>query len=208
MSQTLPLESPVSPVKMTFEEYLELGEDDRKSEWVDGEVQYMSATSRVHQNLGAFLIWLIDTFSSTHHLGSVFYESFVMRIGPDFPGRMPDILFVSNEHLDRVEENHLNGPADLVVEIVSRDSVRRDRVTKREEYARGGIPEYWIVDSLTRQAEFLALNDERSYEPIPLENGGIFRSRILSGFWLKTHWLWDDPRPSLLDILQDWKLIG
>jgi Uma2 family endonuclease len=207
MSQTLPLEISDSPVKMTFEQYLSLGEDDLKSEWVDGEVHYMSPVSKFHQRVSLFLIWLIETFVSAHRIGQVFYEPFVMKTGPDLPGRSPDVLFIANEHLDRVKINHLEGPADLAVEIISPDSRRRDRVTKRKEYAKGGVREYWIIDPQNRQAEFLRLNEDGAYEPIPL-NDGVFQSQVLEGFWLRVNWLWNEPRPSLIDILKEWKLIG
>lgn len=54
--------------------------------------------------------------------------------------------FVASEHLDRLKETYLDGPADLVVGIVSPDSVGRDRGEKFYEYAQGGVPEYWLID--------------------------------------------------------------
>lgn len=40
----------------------------------------------------------------------------------------------------------MRGPPDLVIEILSSNSAKRDRVIKLESYARFGVPEYWIVD--------------------------------------------------------------
>ena len=80
-----------------------------------------------------------------------------MKIGPDLPGREPDILFIAREHLDRFRDTYLDGPADLVVEIISRDSRARDRGDKFYEYEQGGVREYWLLDYLRRQAEFYQL---------------------------------------------------
>jgi Uma2 family endonuclease len=57
-----------------------------------------------------------------------------MRATPDGPARQPDLLFVAREHLDRLTETRLSGPADFVVEVVSDDSVARDRADKFYEY--------------------------------------------------------------------------
>jgi Uma2 family endonuclease len=72
---------------------------------------------------------------------------FEMRARPDGPARIPDILFVAREHRDRIESLRLNGPADLIVELISPESVRRDRVEKLHEYAAAGVLEYWLIDT-------------------------------------------------------------
>jgi hypothetical protein len=61
-------------------------------------------------------------------------------------GREPDVVVVLPAKAHLVRETFVDGPPDLVVEVVSDDSVERDYETKRAEYAAAGIPEYWIVD--------------------------------------------------------------
>lgn len=60
--------------------------------------------------------------------------------------------FVAEEHLDRLQEMHLEGPADLVVEIVSPESRLRDRGEKFAEYELAGVSEYWLLDPELRRA--------------------------------------------------------
>ena len=62
--------------------------------------------------------------------------------------REPDVLFLAKEHLGRLRDSHIEGPADLVVEIVSKESRGRDRGEKFYEYGEGGVPEYWLLDPI------------------------------------------------------------
>jgi Uma2 family endonuclease len=98
----------------------------------------------------------------------------------------------------------LVGPADLAVELISDDSVTRDRRDKFAEYAAAGIPEYWLLDPRPdhHRADFYALGPDRTYEAIPLDAEGRFASRVLPGFWLDPAWLWQDPLPKPAEILR------
>ena len=76
---------------------------------------------------------------------------------------------MSSEHLDRLENSHLAGPADLLVEVVSKDSVARDLVEKLREYEAAGIREYWVIDSRPNEAraDFFVLRDGRFRAELP-----------------------------------------
>lgn len=84
---------------------------------------------------------------------------------------------------------HIAGPdtidaaPDLVVEILSPRTRRRDLTTKRDLYARFGVQEYWIVDPDARTVTVLALTGDR-YETVPLTDEGIIQSRVLPGLTL------------------------
>ncbi len=192
------------PARMTFEEFLAWADEDTFAEWVDGEVTFLT-TSNEHQILLKFLVLLLDQFVSAHDLGLVLFAPFLMKTGPDLPGREPDILFITKENLSRLRENYLDGPADLAVEIVSPESRGCDRETKFREYARGGVREYWLIDPPRKQAEFYQRSAEGVYEPLPVGADGIIRSVVLPGFWLDVEWLWQRPLPSLQSVLQRWE---
>lgn len=82
---------------------------------------------------------------------------------------MPDLFFVAAANLGRLTVDRLNGPADLVAEIVSKDSVTRDYREKFLEYQEAGIPEYWVIESRSgrQEAAFFALGGNGMYEPLP-----------------------------------------
>ena len=121
-------------------------------------------------------------------------------------GREPDVMFISNERLEFLKNAYLDGAADLAVEVVSPESVARDRGDKFQEYEQGGVREYWLIDPVREQAEFYLLGDDGLYRVAAIE-GGVFHSRVLDGLYLKVEWLWQEPLPTLLSVLKEWRLI-
>jgi Uma2 family endonuclease len=100
-----------------------------------------------------------------------------------WPGKIrePDVLFVAREHQDRVGEQ-VFGPPDLVMEVTSATTQRTDRVEKYAEYARAGIPEYWIVDPQAETVEVFVLRED-AYELLGKWGAGeVARSALLEGF--------------------------
>lgn len=194
--------------KMTYEEFLAWCDEDTWAEWVNGKVIMLAPASDKHQDLVRFLIQVLGIYVELKGLGVVRPAPFQMRTGPDLPGREPDILFVAKENLGRLKENYLDGPADLVIEIVSPESRLRDRGEKFAEYELGGVREYWLIDPDRKEADFY-LRDERGRfrlrEPDP---AGVYRSGVLPGFWLKVDWLWQEPLPSVLEVLRELGLVS
>jgi Uma2 family endonuclease len=88
-----------------------------------------------------------------------------------------------------------------VVEIFSPESIGRDRGDKFYEYERAGIPEYWVIDPETERAEFWQLDAQDKYQLVPADAAGAYHSRALPGFWLRVAWLWQQPLPSVDDVL-------
>jgi Uma2 family endonuclease len=193
--------------KMTYEQFLRTVPDDLHAEWVKGEVVPMTPVSHDHNELSVFFLALLQHYVEAQHLGKIFCEPFQMKTGPDLPGRSPDLLFVSKKSLSRLKKNYLQGPADLVIEIISPDSRARDRGEKFYEYEQGGVREYWLIDPVRKQAEFYELSKNGVYRLTNVGAEGIFRSRVLKGLWLQVSWLWQAPLPPLMSVLKSWKLI-
>jgi Uma2 family endonuclease len=202
----LPNGRPLPDAPMTYEEFMEWLTSDTHAEWVDGWVVPMSPINGLHDQLVAFLRALMRLLLEAHPVGADRGDPFQMKTAPDLPGRAPDLIFVANEHLSRLRPTFLEGPANIAVEVISPGSIYRDREEKYMEYERGAVREYWLLDPQTRQADFFQLGVDGRYHPMPLEEGSIFRSQVLPGWWLKVEWL-REPRPKLLDVLQEWQLI-
>lgn len=189
--------------RMSYEEFLAWADEDTLAEWVNGQVEMTSPATNQHQDITDFLLSVLRPFVEQNRLGIVRSAPFQMKIGN--AGREPDLLFLRQVHLDRLQDTHLDGPADLVVEVMSPESIGCDRGDKFFEYERAGIPEYWLIDPQTRRAEFYRLDDQGRYQLVLPDAEGIYRSAVLDGFWLRVDWLWQPPR--VLDVLRQLSLI-
>jgi len=165
---------------------------------VDGEVVMYSPASKQHQDMTSFLYEMIRAYTRPRQMGEIVQAPFQMKLEH---GREPDLLFVAMEHLNRLRKTYLDGPADLVVEIISPESLVRDRGTKFAEYEAGGVPEYWLLDPLRLWAEFYQLGEEGRYEIAFAGREGVYHSERLPGFWLRVEWLWQEPLPAIEDVL-------
>jgi Uma2 family endonuclease len=190
--------------KLRYEEFLKLYDEDTYAEWVDGEVILLSPASNRHQDLVRFLTVILDLYVEKHHLGVIRPAPFQMRLG--LSGREPDLLFVAQEHSERLKENYLDGPADLAIEIISRESRLRDRGEKLAEYELAGVREYWLIDPDEKRADFYLLSSDGRYDRRRPQPDGRYRSEVLAGFELDTNWLWRSPLPPVLGVLKELKL--
>ena len=185
-------------IPMSYDEFLCQIDEDAHAEWVDGVAIVFSPPTLRHQNIVGFLLCLIYGFVNHFNLGIVLASPIEMKTSPDANAREPDLLFIAKGNLDRLSDKKLEGPADLVVEIISPESARRDRTDKFYEYQQAGIREYWLIDPRVgfERADFWVLDEDGRYQPIPLGGGGIYRSAVVPNFWLRTSWLWSDSNPS------------
>jgi len=189
--------------RMTFEEFLDWCDEDTWAEWVDGEVIVFSPARDRHQGVSDFLISVLKFYVELRGLGWVRSAPFLMRLPNRPSGREPDILFVAKDRLAIIQETYLDGPADVVVEIVSPESVGRDRGDKFLEYETAGIKEYWFIDPDRRQTEFYRLGEGGQYQLVIGGAEGVFHSQVIPGFWLKIQWLWQDPWPSPVRVVAE-----
>ena len=191
---------------VSYEEFLAWADEDTWAEWIDGEVIVLVPASIPHQLIVGFLCRVLGFFVEYFDLGVVLTAPTQMRLPRRPAGREPDLMFIAKEHFDRLLPTRVDGPADIVVEVVSPESAVRDREEKRAEYEAAGIREYWLVDAEQRRAEFLALGADGRYHPVPLDGDGVFRSTVLPGFWLRVAWLWQE-RPSHVVALREMGLL-
>jgi Uma2 family endonuclease len=195
--------------RITFEAFHDWLDEDTWAEWVDGEVQVLLPSSYRHADLVRFLLAVLSYWVEAHDLGVVIAAPFLMRLPPPVGnGREPDLLFVAQSHRERLRATYLDGPADLVVEVLSPESVERDRKTKFAEYAQAGIPEYWMLDPEGRLAEVYRLGPDGRYRIVFAGFEGSYECPMLHGFRLPVHWLWQEPLPRLQKALQDLGLIA
>src|SRR5687768_10863893 len=117
------VESPITEerrIVMSFEECLTLPEC-IQAEWVDREAIIFRSTTIVLTRLVSFLMRLIGGFVDEFGLGEVLTAPFGMRLRQGRSFREPDILFVATAHRNRLVDIAIEGPTDLVIEVISDD---------------------------------------------------------------------------------------
>ncbi|MBD1382829.1 Uma2 family endonuclease [Metabacillus arenae] len=72
----------------------------------------------------------------------------------------PDVIYISNENHDIIQNQRIEGPPDLLVEILSPSTSKKDKILKKELYERFGIKEYWIVDPVHHIIDQLVLEKQ------------------------------------------------
>ena len=201
---TAPEAAPPLPKDISYEQFLNWDGPTEHVEWVEGAIIPMSPVTAEHQLVALFVIRALSEFVERKGLGKIFHEPFQMKTGPSLPSRAPDVLYLANAHLSRQKRLHIEGPADLVVEIISPGSRSIDRGDKFYEYEEGGVPEYWLIDPERKQVELYQRGADKIYRQAPAEAEGICRSKVLLGFWLKVDWFWE--RPTLTEVIEAWNL--
>lgn len=198
----------VSKQRMTEEEFVAWSfREEINSEWVAGEVIVMSPKSTEHDRVHHWLTVLLTVFMEPRELGSVHGPELQVRF-PEKPSRrQPDILFLSKAHSDRLRTTYVEGPPDMIMEIVSPESLARDWRVKYLEYEAAGVSEYWVIDPMAEHAELYVLSAERKYNSIA-EREGWLVSTAISGFRIKPEWLWPATRPKVADALLEMNAAG
>ena len=189
-------------LRMTFEEYLEWSGSDIRAEWVNGEVIIFLTPFVRHADVVGFVFNLLSYVVRKRGLGRVFAAAFEMRLSVIPSSREPDVAFVATEHLDRIRGARVDGPADFAVEVVSNDSVTRDRRDKLGEYAAAGVREYLVVEGreARRGVTLWRLHDEGHFAEVRPDEAGLLRSTVLPGFWIDPVWFDEDPMPDPFEI--------
>ena len=171
-------------LRMTADEFLRIPEDGFKYELVDGVVIRSPTPLPRHQRIAVEIVSQIKWFLRAHPVGEVFMELDVyLGVGPARGDLVyaPDVIFVSAERVRSMEEKIVGAP-ELVVEVISRGSRRMDTITKREDYERCGVREYWIIDPHQPSITFLRLRNGR-FESVDTP-GDSFASEAVPGFVL------------------------
>jgi Uma2 family endonuclease len=163
----------------TEAEYLAMNPN-RLIEFSHGYLEVLAMPTQAHQLILAFLYEALLTFVRARHLGAVLFSPLRVRLWPG-KYREPDVVFMRAEHAARRHNDYWEG-ADLVMEVISDDDRRRDIEKKRFEYARAGIPEYWLVDPAHETITVLHLEEARYVTHGEFGRGSQARSALLPEF--------------------------
>src|SRR5688572_29670021 len=144
--------------KMTATEFLTLPESNLPHELINGEEIMSPAPTTEHQRVVRKLSKLLDTLIPN---GEIFFAPIDLYIDEDNVVQ-PDLLWISAENTEAIiEKNFVRGAPDLVIEVFSPGTVRRDRREKFHLYEKAGVREYWMLDVDEKLLEIWQLQDGR-----------------------------------------------
>ena len=172
-----------APAKQTYKDYCATPDDERY-ELLDGKLMMVPAPNMKHQRVLLRLGYKLEGFTQEHKLGTVYVAPCDVVLS-DINVVQPDLLWISQAREDRLTDANIRGAPDLVIEILSPSTAKRDRVDKPELYGRHGVLEYWIVDPVAETIAVHRLRDGRLELAETFGRGDTLRTALLSGLELK-----------------------
>lgn len=142
--------------KLTYQDYRLLPDDGKRYEIIDGDLYMTPSPVTRHQAIVARFVQLFMNYFETHPIGTVFAAPYDVVLS-DTDIVEPDLLVVLKDGAARITEKNVQGPPDVVIEILSPGTAARDRELKRKRYEHFGVREYWLVDPDGNTLEMLQL---------------------------------------------------
>jgi len=169
-------------VKLTWDDYMLFPEDGMRHELIDGEHYVTPAPFLRHQEIVGRLFLAIGNYLMGHPIGRVFVAPLDVILSK-FDVVKPDLLYVSNERAPELLKDWVRGAPDLVIEVGSESTRKRDETIKRALYERAGVIEYWIVDPEIDVVRIYRRADDRFGRPAELSRraGDVLTTELLPG---------------------------
>ena len=181
-----------SGVKLTYDDYLLFPDDGKRHELIDGE-HYVTPTPILrHQAILGRLYLLIATYLKRGPRGQVFFAPLDVIL-TRFDVVEPDLLYVSRDR-SAVLKDWVRGAPDLVVEVGSPSTRKRDETIKRRLYEREGVIEYWVVDPEIDVVRVYRRKEDRFERPVELSRaaGDVLTTALLPGLELPLSEIFED----------------
>lgn len=157
----------------------------RMVELVAGRLEVLPMPTWLHQLIVRYLFEQLSSFVTSKGEGTVLFAPLPIRL---FPGtiREPDVLYVSAANTPK-QKNGYPERVDLVMEVVSdgEQARTRDYEEKRNDYARGGVAEYWIIDYQFSRITVLTLVNGTYREAGVYSTGQFAKSLLIPGFTIE-----------------------
>jgi Uma2 family endonuclease len=172
-----------SGMKLTYDDFLLFPDDRKRHELIDGKHYVTPSPNLRHQRILRRLLVLFDTWLAEHPIGECFCAPLDVLLSR-FDVVEPDLLYVSNERASALAGGqHVAGVPDIVVEIGSPGTRKRDETIKRRLYESFGVTESWFVDPDIDVIRIYRRDGERFGRPVELsrEASDVLTTPLLPG---------------------------
>ncbi len=160
-----------------------------KSEFVNGEIVIHSPVAKEHNEVNGNLYKIIDTFVTDRDLGFVGIEKILIKLTRN--DYEPDLCFFKKKKADKFIKGQKFFPApDLIIEVISKSTAKRDRGIKYNDYEQHQVGEYWIVDAQKEIVEQYHLKKGK-YELVLKSKTGEIKSFAVKGLKMPIKTIFD-----------------
>lgn len=171
-------------IKFNYQDYLQLPED-KRYEIIDGDLFMVPSPNEAHQRILLTLTTILLNYIKKNKLGYIYCAPFDVLFSEEDIVQ-PDIIFVSDKNKKIITKDNIQGAPDLLVEILSPGTSKRDLGIKKKLYAKNGVREYWIVDLAQETVEVLNLKEGeflgKSYNTGVAGQTSRLSSSVIHGF--------------------------
>ena len=177
--------APQTSTRLTYEDYLELPDDGKQYELIEGELVLNPTPITRHQWIAGNIYHAFRNYLDDRDIGKAFTAPLDVVLAEDVVVE-PDVMLILRERIAIIGDKNIQGAPNIVVEVLSDGTRKWDEVVKRKLYERYGVGEYWIVDPVIDAVKI----DRRSGTSfvraveISTESGGEITSPLLPGFAL------------------------
>jgi Uma2 family endonuclease len=141
----------------------------------------MPSPTTQHQRIAGITYRLLFQFIAQNQLGEVFISPLDV-VFEEGNVCEPDLILVLKENKEIINKKNILGSPDLLIEVVSKGSVVRDYVEKKNDYETFGVKEYWLIDPLNETIIVYTLENQKYVIFSSVEEQGIAKSKLLNGF--------------------------
>ncbi len=184
------INSALAEEKKKRERFYEIVEENKKMEFINGEIFFHSPVKKQHNSATKLLCGLLSPFVVKNDLGFVGVEKILISLTRN--DYEPDVCFFKKEKSKDFDRQKMQFPApDFVVEVLSPSTEKHDRDTKFLDYAAHGVEEYWIVDPEAETVEQYILRGE-AYELLLKSGDGNVQSVAVEHFTIPIRSIFDE----------------
>jgi Uma2 family endonuclease len=170
------------------EDFWKISNEDTNFELLDEVLYINSPANTEHEELFIYLLIVFSYYLEKIENGKVFGSRLVMRLSSKWIPE-PDLMILLPENYNKIKENMIDGPADLVVEILSKSTRDTDIEKKLPKYLQEGVKEVWIIDPMNQTISIHDKNNSKNWNKDHLEEP--ITSKILPKLYFLPKWLWN-----------------
>ncbi len=184
------IQSALEKEKTERKHFYEIIDENKKMEFINGEIIFQSPAKLRHTNSVKLLTNLLSNFVIKNNLGFVGSEKMLVSLTRN--DYEPDVCFFDKSKSQNFKSDQMQFPApDIAVEVLSPSTAKYDRQTKFQDYAAHGIAEYWIVNPEHETVEQYYLQNEE-YELLLKAKDGTIESVVLPDFKIRIRAIFDE----------------